>query len=438
MSLFVSGIGIEKVAMIHYVYRIVERISPLLTGYRYMKRLVLKNRALLYRSYYAWKSKKYALAAAEAGRKIKVAFMMWTPALWKNDALFRAMLDHPLYEPILWISAIGENNGDLKQQRLFQCEEYAKNNNYPYYISDSFDEFRLSHKPDYVFVVQPYDPQIPFTLYQLKGVIPCYVPYAYCTLLDDFLYRGIKLQGFYKCYVESEYIREMLSSYMLNKGANLVASGLPIATQLRTPIRQSVWPAFSKNKVKLIWAPHWTISTMETHFLALSSFLELADDILKLVRQRDDISVAFKPHPWLKERLYNAPTWGKVRTDAYFQAWAAGSNTFVAEGDYVALFQQSDAIIHDSSSFIHEYLLVDKPSMFLERADIKANFTESTLRALECYQRGRTILEVEAFIAKVKKGEDPMEEKRRAFVSSYLYPDGISPVDYIIDDLLNP
>lgn len=424
--------------MIHFIFRIVEKIYPLLVGYRYLKRLVLKKRAQLYRFYYACKAKKYALTAMEEGRKIRVAFMMWDPALWKNDALFRAMLLHPLYEPILWISAIGENNGDARQRRLLQCEEYAKSNNFHYYISDSFDEFRLVHNPAYIFVVQPYDLLIPFSLYQLKGVIPCYVPYAYCTLLDEFLYRGMKLQGFYKCYVESEHIREMLSSYMLNEGANLVASGLPIATQLRTQIKQHAWPVSAKNKIKLIWAPHWTISTIKTHLLALSSFIELADDILKLVQHRDDICVAFKPHPWLKERLYNAPTWGKVRTDAYFLAWEAGKNTFVADGDYVALFQQSDAIIHDSSSFIHEYLLVDKPSMFLKREDGKANFTESTLRALACYQIGRTISDVESFIDSVKNGEDSMEEKRRAFVSSYLYPAGNSPVDYIIDDLLNP
>lgn len=385
-------------------------------------------------------ARKRANDAKKGKHPIHVVFMMWDPALWKNESLFRKMIDNNIIEPSIWIAPLEKKSQEETQLRIQRCKDYIQGKQYTYYECATFSELRQKTKIDYIFVVQPYDFTIPFSLQEVEDVVPCYLPYAYCTLLDHALFGQSKIQWFYRCYIESDYIRQLISGYMQNKGRNLRATGLLIASQLRENIDVQVWPKESIGKFKLIWAPHWSISSLpkEHNCLNMSSFIEIADDMLHFAQKRKDIYFAFKPHPWLKEKLYLDETWGKERTDQYFETWENGENTFVANGEYVALFQQSDAMVHDSSSFIHEYLIVDKPCMFIERTNRIANFNESTLSALKCYQKGSNIAEIEDFVNRSLMGEDPMSAIRKKFVSDYYFIEGCSPEDAVINDLLNP
>ena len=81
---------------------------------------------------------------------------------------------------------------------------------------------------------------------------------------------------------------------------------------------------------------------------------------------------------------------------------------------------------------------MDKPCLYMERDDSRPEFNESTKQALACYLKGQTADEVEKFIQLVLTGEDPLAEKRAAFLQSYLCPNNQSPVQNIITDLLNP
>jgi DivIVA domain-containing protein len=56
----------------------------------------------------------------------------------------------------------------------------------------------------------------------------------------------------------------------------------------------------------------------------------------------DRIQWAFKPHPLLRDTLYQHPDWGKERTDAYYGRWESMPNTQLETGAYVELFKQSD------------------------------------------------------------------------------------------------
>jgi CDP-glycerol glycerophosphotransferase (TagB/SpsB family) len=136
-------------------------------------------------------------------------------------------------------------------------------------------------------------------------------------------------------------------------------------------------------------------------------------------KYQDTCLFAFKPHPLLRDKLYRQSTWGVARTDTYFQQWEALPNTIIEEGAYSALFCHSDAMIHDSCSFIADYMYTNNPVMFLAN---DRKYIESTLNSygLECFNlhyHGDSTNDIMNFIERIViAGNDPLKTKRSSMV----------------------
>lgn len=157
--------------------------------------------------------------------------------------------------------------------------------------------------------------------------------------------------------------------------------------------------------------------------------LELAE------KYRDEIQIAFKPHPLLRVKLERL--WGKTKTDIYFSKWQNMPNTELHEGKYEDLFLSSDAMIHDSGSFVFEYLFVNKPVMrTIYDVPLEAMFNDLALSCLDQYYKGYSEHDIELFIQNVIRGIDPLKEQRTKFVNDVLMPHG-NPSQNIIDDILD-
>lgn len=149
---------------------------------------------------------------------------------------------------------------------------------------------------------------------------------------------------------------------------------------------------------------------------------------------------AFKPHPWLYRELCKTPGWGKEKADAYYTAWQELPNTQLELGLYKELFRQSDAMIHDSGSFIIEYLLMNKPCMFLKQGNHFQAFNSCTQQALQCYTLAQSNDDIEQFLQEqVLADVDALQAKRAAFVQAHLSPPhGKSAAENIITCILGP
>lgn len=159
--------------------------------------------------------------------------------------------------------------------------------------------------------------------------------------------------------------------------------------------------------------------------------------MLEMARKyRDHIQIAFKPHPLLRNKLIDL--WGKEKTDEYYSKWKGSENTCVQEGEYVDLFKTSDAMIHDSSSFIGEYLYVNKP--VLRTVKDKLDMTAHNKFGVECIKRhylAYSEQDIEDFIKNVINGIDPLKESRTQFLNDVLIPKNGLPSDNIIDDIID-
>jgi CDP-glycerol glycerophosphotransferase (TagB/SpsB family) len=138
-------------------------------------------------------------------------------------------------------------------------------------------------------------------------------------------------------------------------------------------------------------------------------------------------------------RLATSEWWGEKRTNAYREEMAALPNVeFQQGGDYLDVFVNSDAMIHDCGSFILEYLYMQNPVMYLTKGDVlDADANLQTRQAFEMHYKGCSKQDIESFIRMVIDGEDEMKEVRRSFYDSHLIPlGGTSVCDNVINAIL--
>jgi CDP-glycerol glycerophosphotransferase (TagB/SpsB family) len=226
--------------------------------------------------------------------------------------------------------------------------------------------------------------------------------------------------------------------YSDNNGKNVIVTGYPAMEPFldKTYTSVSSWKKQDKNKFKIIWAPHHTIDMPQ---LPYANFLKYADFFIKLVQRcQDTIQWAFKPHPILKPKLINHRDWGQEKTEGFWSFWENQPNCQLEEGEYVDLFLTSDAMIHDSGSFLAEYLYTNKPVLYLTSStDMKEYFNQFGCEAFDACYHAFNEQDIEEFIANLFEGKDTMQLKRQFFLEKHVLPffKDKTPSDLIIETI---
>lgn len=368
--------------------------------------------------------------------RIKVIFFVLYDSMWKNDKLFRMMMESDRFDP--YIVSISHAKQDIAtiEENQKKLKSFFEGKGFPFIEgyrpeSDSWFDIKSFH-PDIVFYQQPYNESC--DEYRIKSLsrqcVFCYIPYAYTIERSRFFYNTYLLNIAWKLFYPTEFQTNGARRDAYNKGINIIPTGFPLADYIVPEKRSgnSVWKQEDESIQRVIWAPHHSI--LNDDMLNYSTFLEVADSMIDLAKKYSGkIQFAFKPHPVLKEKLYRSDVWGVERTDSYYATWKGMDNTCIAESDYMDLFNSSDAMIHDCSSFSVEYLHTCKPVMYLSKGGHESMLNECGLKAYEQHYKGCSIAEIEAFLNDVVlDGKDTMLPQRREFFDKYLLPPGEASV----------
>ena len=326
--------------------------------------------------------------------------------------------------------------------------EYLKGKGYPNVIMgydvnrNEIYEIKRNLEPDVVFFSSPYRSYIGEINYitKMRDCLCIYIPYYYNNTVEyKMAYDELLHNIVWRYYVETNWHKEMSKKYSSNNARNVVVTGYPGVDKFYD--KQYIpsddnWRIKDKKHKRIIWAPHQTINPKKEMYY--SAFLLIAEDMIELAEKyKDYIQIAFKPHPLLFNTL--SKEWGKERTETYYEKWRSMENTSIVDGEYVDLFLTSDAIIHDSASFITEYLMLNKPALrTCNGRDLKTQFNEFSLACLNCYYMAYNGNDIETFIKNVIDGRDPMLEKRTTFIKDHLLPpnDRLSS-ENIVNDILD-
>lgn len=351
---------------------------------------------------------------------IRVLFVVSELASWKSELLYKAMLNHPRFTPILSVSTSSSPSGTKPI-----LVDYIKSKGYLFIDLD--DNGFGGINPDIIIYYKPYG-----VCYSKGHYFDNHLDCLFCGM--DYCFRvtkhtaHIKKALFDYCwqfYVENVEIINRRKEVLGYRARNTLYTGVPMQDILLLPKEQFLDPwKDNKGKIRIIYAPHHSIKGTNGEGVEFATFLDFGEPMLELSKKYSDrITIAFKPHPNLYMKLIKI--WGQDKTDAYYNEWKNLPNTQLETGEYVGLFKYSDAIIHDSASFIVEYLYMDNPSMYLvaetNNMDDMFNFVQE---GYNCYEHGRSVQEIEEFIQRVIDGKDNKEGLRKEYIQKHLLPPG--------------
>lgn len=371
--------------------------------------------------------------------KVNVVFLVIHESVWKVDAVFQKMLVDPFFEPEILVCPYVVYGEERMLNDMSQAYEFFKSKGYSVRksLKDDGSWLRLEElKPDIVFFTNPHNLTRP-EYYDLayKKYLSCYVPYFYLVTThgdDQSIYNQNFHNAMWKIFMPHEYSMSLASKISAIHARNCILTGYPACESLiRDGFTNIAWKKQDHLKKKIIFAPHHTIEGSE---LRLSNFLILAEHFIYLAEKyKYNLQWSFKPHPILKSKLYLHDDWGKEKTDRYYRFWKDSSNTQLDEGEYTALFLESDAIIHDSGSFIAEYLFVKKPALYLmfSGKEQLIGINGFGISALNSYTFATDENDIDLFISSVLSGTACLNDKHHEFIRKEMvlfYDDVLSSV----------
>lgn len=377
---------------------------------------------------------------AARGEKIKVTFLAISAAEWPADELYRMLEEDPHFEVTvtncpLTDRDVNDSVRTYTQNKLFFTEKgYRVLDTYSPGDDRIYTWEELNEVPDIVIHVTPWYKALPDS-YQITGY-PCsrvnlYIPYAFGTDGGEgpSQYSSAYDKDFYnmlRCaYVNTGFKLEWFQKHQLLQGRNIIYSGYAKMDYFyrehsfdEGDIRR-IWKIPEKAEVngvkRVIVAPHH--SFLGYGGMLFSTFAKNAYFWLYLAEKyQNEISFIFKPHPNLRCRAVEAGVFKTAEEyDAYVAKWNAMPNAkVVEEGSYLEVFATSDAMIMDSSSFLAEYLYVDKPLLFLTRPEQVLSALGKQCLSAYSQTDGGDYMGIEEFLINtVLGGEDNLREQRR-------------------------
>ncbi len=353
--------------------------------------------------------------------RIKVVFFVLLKSIWKVDSLFKIMQKDPFFEPLILIIPHTSYGEEIMWQDMNEAYDYFKTKGYPTVYSYNRNEQRWLKleeiKPDIIFFTLPHN--ITIEEYYEKAYfnyLSCYAGYGISTVSynnNQPQYNLVFHNSMYKIFVQTE---EMLKNYL--SLSFLSKSNLDLVIDGTVEILKKSIKRNTSNLKKIIWAPHHTI--LDSDPLKLSNFIKFAKYFRNLIEQkRFEFFLVFKPHPELKAKLYAYPEWGKKKTDEYYNFWIENPNTLLEEGEYIELFQESDALILDSASFLAEYIFTKKPMLFLTREETKNYLNEFGNSCLDCISTANNYLSIDVFINEIIRNQYKIKKEQLIFIEDY-------------------
>lgn len=382
------------------------------------------------------------------GEKVKIAFLVISAAEWGMEKVYRMLEQDERVECYVVVSPLVDRDLESRRDTYLRTVDFFIKNGYEV-RGGCNDEFNvpvswqaMGGMPDIVMHSTSWIQSMPVEFQVINFplmTLNYYMAYGIHVsddgsgyYLEKCVYNKEFANMMARIYADSE--RDVLSyqEYGLLHGKNVVYSGYAKMDYLyekkdwsETDIRK-LWKipdgAKCQDIKKVIIAPHHSIS--EKSLIKYSTFHMNLYFLLYLAKKYcNKISFVLKPHPNLrlkavKEKLFES----YEAYDAYMEEWDSLPNAkVVQESDYLAFFDTSDGMIMDSSSFLAEYMYVQKPLLFLLREGQAFNPLGKILLEADYTAKGEDYAEIENFLQEIIiGGNDVLSEKRQRIFENEL------------------
>ncbi len=343
---------------------------------------------------------------------------------------------------------IAEGAGEISKELTAKTIEHITfNMENSYYALDIL----LALNPDYIFIQSPWDNDRPLALkvpYLMFAKI-LYVPYYPITLVehfkpeeDDFHFNSYVHNLAYKIYVQTEFDKKYFEKYQILKAKNVEVVGSTKLYKLKL-LRESnnKPPRGEKEAFTIIWAPHHSIAQ---RWLGFGVFHKIYKEMTEFAKERKDIKIIFKPHPFLRRALMEHQIIHKEEYDTWLKTFGALENVEIYEGgDYFNVFTKSDAMLTDGLSFLIEYpIATGKPLIFFDSKTHQplneiGNMALGYAYKIDSFEAFKNVLN-HLIKSKASNTKDNMHDKRQEILEDMeeLLVPKQDPAKLILEDVL--
>lgn len=405
---------------------------------------IIKDYHLIQSNYIFWKILRYyRVRKINKKQQANVVFFISTLSMWRYQDVYNILSKDKRFNVYIIFYPFSTYSVEQKEENYKEIVHFFEQKGVPFldlFHSSKIVETMSSINPDILFYPQQYGGnylnELEYSFY--KDRLLCHIPYSLNITNTSWNYQGDFFNIAYRIYRANKFQKNKSVRFSDEKGRNVKIVGEPHADEFRRSSAMDPWNG-TKNKKRIIYAPHFQI--VPNPIFYRPSFLWTHDIMLKLANKYSDtIQFAFKPHPRLFSELCNHPEWGKEKAQEYFKQWEDLPNAQFENGEFVELFKNSDALIHDSGAFTGEYQYTKKPCMFLTR-DIDSVIYDHDEFGQKCvlnHYIGSTEEDIVCFIENVVlKGDDPMKQQREQFYNDNLVPpSGKTTAENIYIDLV--
>ena len=354
---------------------------------------------------------------------IKVIFFIYSVSMWKGHGLYQELRQNKRFKPVVIPFYIPNDSKEIQRNNRKQILQLCRERNYE--VHEEYNIENGEYTPaeelngDIIIYTQPYDVGYPgwkirnFWNHSLFLYIPYGISIEKLSTFSNTLLQQICL----KVFISNNYAKNRFKFNWAYKGDNLEIVGDTTYDRLYEETKEtSLWPIDKRKRI--IWAPHHSIGDKEE--IVISSFLCIYRIMLEIATQYSNrVVFAFKPHPALYRKLIKI--WGESKTNQYYGEWNRG-NRILCTQNYESLFIDSDALIHDSSSFTGEYLYTMKPVMYISKPGREDLFSEFGKLCYNLHEHGFTKEEICKFIDDVLNDIDNKKQEKELFYITYLLP----------------
>lgn len=357
---------------------------------------------------------------ARAEGKIKVAFILVFNSVFPTRPVFEAMLNSERFDPYI-IIAPNVSRGHRYQMQVYNEALSALTQQYPGRViggyREQFDEYyELKDEYPIVFFCNPY-PKLVNRVHALdyfldKDVLTIYSNYGFAALKfwDEVLSSDFYNKVWLTC-IETETNLKYLKKHQQISGMNGAVTGYLKMDKM------GLYTPQKKERKLVIVSPHHTVWGWST--LDIGNFLKYCDYFKELPARYPQVDFVFRPHPLLFSNLIAHKLWTQEQIDRYIAEMEGHPNAkYDKSGDYMELFANSDAMIHDCGSFIGEYLYTEKPCCYMLKNEAQARDGLVPLgqKCMENYYKAYSADDITKFIDDVVLGgHDPLKQQREHF-----------------------
>ncbi|WP_310275053.1 methyltransferase domain-containing protein [Rheinheimera soli] len=282
----------------------------------------------------------------------------------------------------------------------------------------SWDEFDVADAAfDIVLYTTPEDSSrpVPFQFPGLKSQVKvtAYIPYG----LEvgggaqnlEVLYRQPVVAGADAVFVRSSGVKKIFNTYSPTADQQVVVTGHPRMDGLIHLSEFDVDPqlvADIAGRTAVLWNAHFSFDED-----LWSTFDLFAADILIMLLQRPDLVLIFRPHPLLWKRLIDLGIFNSLEVDELKHELRSLGIIVDERPDHRHAFAASCALMTDAGSFLLEYLVTEKPVLYLCNPK-GMELNEQGQAVVNYYCTANTAADIATFIDNLLAATDPGRSAR--------------------------